>query len=188
MSARLRGIIIRIPRRPPSTATSITRDSSKSNPRIKIAGIVTPIPNAIDSPADPAVWTMLFSRIVASRNPNFENTRKRVMEITATGIEALTVSPTLRTRYNEDAPKMMPRTVPIINGKMVSSRIRTPAGIYGRKVARYGLSGLKPTRSGYSFAGMLSLDIRFDLQQFLKNGECAGVRKRRYFTRPTRAG
>ena len=64
----------------------------------QIAGIVTPTPKAIDSPAEPAVWTMLFSRIVASRSPNFERSRKRVMEMTATGIEALTVRPTFRTR------------------------------------------------------------------------------------------
>ena len=63
-----------------------------------IAGIVTPSPKAIDSPADPAVWTMLFSRIVASRPPSFESRRKKVMEMTATGIEALTVRPTLSTR------------------------------------------------------------------------------------------
>ena len=63
-----------------------------------IAGIVTPRPKAMDSPADPAVWTMLFSRIVASFTPTFENNRKSVIEITATGIEALTVSPTLSTR------------------------------------------------------------------------------------------
>ena len=36
-----------------------------------IAGIVTPRPKAIDSPAEPAVCTMLFSRMVASRSPNF---------------------------------------------------------------------------------------------------------------------
>src|SRR6185369_2555543 len=81
----------------------------------------------------------------------------------------------------------MPSTVPTNSGSIVSSRMLTPAGIYGRKVVKYGLSGLNPTRSGYSFAGMLSLDIRFDLQQVLKNGECAGVRKRRYFTRAARA-
>ena len=63
-----------------------------------MAGIVTPMPKAIDSPADPAVWTMLFSRIVALRTPTRERSRKRVIESTATGIEALTVSPTLRTR------------------------------------------------------------------------------------------
>jgi hypothetical protein len=34
-----------------------------------IAGIVTPTPKAIDSPAEPAVCKMLFSRMVASLNP-----------------------------------------------------------------------------------------------------------------------
>ncbi len=63
-----------------------------------IAGMVTPRPNAIDSPADPAVWTMLFSRIVASRPPSFDRRRKSVMEMTATGMDALTVRPTLSTR------------------------------------------------------------------------------------------
>jgi hypothetical protein len=101
-----------------------------------IAGIVTPTPKAIDSPAEPAVCTMLFSRIVASRRPNFENSRKRVMEMTATGIEALTVNPTFSTRYSDDAPNTIPRNVPTISGKTVSSRILTPAGMYGRKVAR----------------------------------------------------
>ena len=38
-----------------------------SKPRSIRAGIVTPTPNAIDSPAEPVVWTMLFSRIVAGR-------------------------------------------------------------------------------------------------------------------------
>ena len=92
------GIIIRMPNSPPRIATSITRTISRSNPRIMIAGIVTPRPKAIDSPAEPAVWTMLFSRIVESRRPNFESTRKVVIARTATGIEALTVMPTLRTR------------------------------------------------------------------------------------------
>ena len=63
-----------------------------------IAGIVTPTPNAIDSPAEPAVCTMLFSRIVASRPPNFESRRNSVIEMTATGIDALTVRPTFSTR------------------------------------------------------------------------------------------
>ena len=63
-----------------------------------IAGIVTPRPKAIDSPADPAVWTMLFSRMVASRRPNLERRRNSVIEMTATGIDALTVKPTFSTR------------------------------------------------------------------------------------------
>jgi hypothetical protein len=63
-----------------------------------IAGMVTPTPNAIDSPAEPAVCTMLFSKIVASRTPILDNRRKKVIEMTATGIEALTVRPTFKTR------------------------------------------------------------------------------------------
>jgi hypothetical protein len=94
-----------------------------------IAGMVTPTPNAIDSPAEPAVWTMLFSSMVASLKPNFESRRKTVIEITATGIEALTVSPTLRTRYSDEAPNTMPRRVPMISGRGVSSRIVLLAGI-----------------------------------------------------------
>src|SRR5689334_7776938 len=61
---------------------------------------------------------------------------------------------------------MIPSTVPITSGIGVNSRNRTPAGIYGRNVAKNGLSGLNPTRSGYSFAGMLSLDIRMTSNRF----------------------
>nr|WP_263975348.1 hypothetical protein [Leptolyngbya sp. 7M] len=96
--ARRRGIIIRIPSNPPSTATIVTRHTSSSNPRISIAGIVTPTPKAIDSPAEPVVWTMLCSSMVASRAPIFDRSRNSVIEMTATGIEADTVSPTFRTR------------------------------------------------------------------------------------------
>ncbi len=98
MSARRSGIIIRIPSNPPSKATSITRPISRSKPRIMMAGIVTPKPKAMDSPAEPAVCTMLFSRIVASRPPIFDHIRNSASEITATGMDALTVSPTLSTR------------------------------------------------------------------------------------------
>ena len=48
-------------------------------------GSVKATPAAIDSPAEPAVWTMLFSRIVAR-----PKARKMVIERTAIGIEALT--------------------------------------------------------------------------------------------------
>ena len=114
ISARRNGIIIRIPSNPPRIATSITRVISRSNPRIMIAGMVTPRPKAIDSPAEPAVWTMLFCKTFASRNPIFDPSLKIVIEITATGIDALTVNPTLRTRYSDDAPKTIPRKVPQI--------------------------------------------------------------------------
>ena len=62
-----------------------------------IAGMVTPMPNAIDSPALPLVWTMLCSRMVASRPPAFAQSRNSVIDMTATGIEALTVRPTFST-------------------------------------------------------------------------------------------
>src|SRR5215212_4020211 len=76
-----------------------------------------------------------------------------VIEITATGIDALTVSPTLSTRYNDEAPKMTPRIVPIIRGSALSSGKRTDAGMNGRKDAANGLVGLAPTTSGYSIGG-----------------------------------
>ena len=63
-----------------------------------IAGMVTPMPKAMDSPAEPAVWTMLCSRMLTGLKPSRPARRNRVMEITATGIEALTVSPTFSTR------------------------------------------------------------------------------------------
>jgi hypothetical protein len=98
ISARRSGIIIKMPRRPPRIATSITRAISMSKPRIMIAGMVTPSPKAMDSPAEPAVWTMLFCSMEALAIPSRASSRKRVIEITATGIEAETVRPTFSTR------------------------------------------------------------------------------------------
>jgi hypothetical protein len=86
-----------------------------------MAGIVTPRPNAIDSPAEPAVCTMLFSRMVASRPPTFDSSRNNVIEMTATGIEALTVRPTFSTKYSDDAPKIAPSNVPTMSGSTVNS-------------------------------------------------------------------
>ena len=50
-------------------------------------------PAAMLSPADPMVWTMLFSRMVEP--PSFLS---REMERTAMGIDALTVSPAFSAR------------------------------------------------------------------------------------------
>ena len=66
--------------------------------------MVVATPNAIDSPAEPVVWTMLFSSMVAR-----PRTRNSVMERTAIGIDALTVMPTLRARYTDDAAKIIPK-------------------------------------------------------------------------------
>jgi hypothetical protein len=57
------------------------------------AGIVKTTPAASDSPADPIVWTMLFSRMVDP--PRRFNTE---IASTAIGIEALTVRPARRPR------------------------------------------------------------------------------------------
>ncbi len=84
--------------------------------------MVTPTPKAIDSPAEPVVCTMLFSRIVARRKPNIrEKRRKSVIESTATGIDAETVMPTFSTRYSEEAPKMIPSTAPTTTAGKVNS-------------------------------------------------------------------
>jgi hypothetical protein len=57
------------------------------------AGTVNATPAATDSPADPIVWTMLFSRIVA--RPKRRSTE---IESTAIGIEAETVRPAFKAR------------------------------------------------------------------------------------------
>ena len=50
-------------------------------------------PAAIDSPAEPMVWMMLFSRMVVLRS-----LRPSEMAMTAMGIEAETVRPALSAR------------------------------------------------------------------------------------------
>ena len=76
-------------------------------------------PAAMLSPADPMVWTMLFSRIVDP--PSFF---KSEMERTAMGIDALTVNPAFSARYTVDAPKMSPKSAPTITAFGVNSAMR----------------------------------------------------------------
>ena len=78
---------------PPTTATMATLPMLRSYPMSRIAGKVNTMPAAIDSPAEPVVWTMLFSRIVEC-----PSVRKKATESTAIGIEAETVSPILSAR------------------------------------------------------------------------------------------
>src|SRR5205814_1424068 len=91
--------------------TRITCEICRLYPRIKSAGMVTPTPKAMLSPALPAVWVMLFSRMVARRvRKTRVKPRKTVIESTATGMEALTVKPTFSTRYMLEArpdPRMV---------------------------------------------------------------------------------
>src|SRR5207245_2243393 len=71
----------------------------------------------------------------------------------------------------------MPRKVPMTSGSHVNSRKFTLGGMYGRKFARYGLSGWNPIRSGYSCAAaaspgvITSLDIGYDLRLVLQSRE-----------------
>ena len=99
MNARRSGIIIRMPSSPPNTPTVITLMTSMSNPITSRAGITSPTPKAMLSPALPVVWTMLFSSTVRFRWRNaLEITRNRPNASTATGMLADTVRPTFSTR------------------------------------------------------------------------------------------
>ncbi len=85
-------------------------------------------PAAIDSPAEPVVWTTVFSRIEARPPSTFEKARNTVIEMTAMGTEAETVSPTRRARYTDEAPKITPRSAPMTSARRLSSGSLSPAG------------------------------------------------------------
>ena len=78
MSERRSGIIIRTPSTPPTIASVRIVQYEKYGsptlwpaplPRNRKPGRVNTTPAAIDSPAEPMVWTMLFSRIVDDAEP-----------------------------------------------------------------------------------------------------------------------
>ena len=83
-------------------------------------------PAATDSPADPIVCTMLFSRIVEP--PSLLSTE---IASTAIGIEALTVSPARRPRYTVEAPNSSPKSTPMTIAFSVNSAGDCEAGTYG---------------------------------------------------------
>src|SRR5689334_16533883 len=97
---------------------------------------------------------MLFSRMVAGRNPvSRENPRNRVMARTATGIDADTVIPTLRTRYRDEAAKISPRQVPVTTAETVNSRGAFSGGTNGSNPGGVGsvavaMSGVRGRRGG----------------------------------------
>src|SRR6266853_493619 len=91
-----------------------------------MAGRVNTIPAAMDSPAEPVVWTMLFSRMV-----DFPRVRKKATANTAIGIDADTVRPILSARYTLEAAKIMPRIAPRITARRVSSAGDCDGGTYG---------------------------------------------------------
>ena len=93
------------------------------SPKKISAGMVKTTPAATDSPAEPIVCTMLFSRMV-------EPPKRLSTEIasTAIGIEALTVSPARRPRYTVDAPKIRPKNAPSTMAFGVNSAGDSDAG------------------------------------------------------------
>ena len=78
----------------------------------------------MDSPAEPVVWIMLFSKMVVLKN-------FRPMEIarTAIGIDAETVKPAFNARYTVAAPKITPKIAPNKMDLSVNSATLLPAGI-----------------------------------------------------------
>ena len=127
INALLSGIINKTPRTPPASARiKIWKYLKYAIPpgRKSKAGIVKTTPAATDSPAEPMVCTILFSRIVA-----FPNFLKTEIAKTAIGIEALTVIPTFNPRYTDEAPNMMPKMPPSIIALIVNSGIVSEAGI-----------------------------------------------------------
>ena len=79
------------PSQPPMRASRKMREYSRSKPRKMSAGRVKMTPAAMDWPALPVVWTMLFSRMEAR-----PKARRMLMESTAMGMEAATVRPARR--------------------------------------------------------------------------------------------
>src|SRR3954470_9665983 len=91
--------------------------------------MVNTTPPATDSPAEPIVCTMLFSRMVEP--PSFLSTE---IASTAIGIEALTVKPARKPRYTVDAPKSRPNNEPMTIALRVNSAGDCEGGTYGRNV------------------------------------------------------
>ena len=123
-----------MPRTPPHSAIReiSTRDGAPS-PHSLIhmnrAGRVKIAPAATDSPAEPMVCTILFSNMESL----FNMTRMTPMDITAAGMDADTVMPTLRPRYALAAPNSTARSIPRIMDTPVISGTTLSAGINGLK-------------------------------------------------------
>src|ERR1700733_8903854 len=108
------------PSQPPISARKNTRQYSVfSEKPMKIsAGKVKITPAATDSPAEPVVCTMLFSRIV-----DLPKARKIEIERTEIGIDADSVRPARSPTYGDTAPNNAPKIAPRITARQVNSAI-----------------------------------------------------------------
>ncbi len=118
MSWRRRGIINKTPRHPPINARKNTRQYSvfSEKPRKISAGSVKITPAATDSPAEPVVCTILFSRI-----EDLPNARRMEIDSTEIGIEAETVSPARSPTYTDTAPNSTPKIAPKMTARQLNS-------------------------------------------------------------------
>src|SRR5271163_3163659 len=109
INCRRSGIMNSTPSQPPNSAIGKIRQNVNSdpNPRKMSAGKVNITPAASDSPADPVVCTMLFSRMV-----DRPNARRMLMDKTEMGIDADTVSPARNPTYTVTAPNSSPKMPP----------------------------------------------------------------------------
>src|ERR1700733_2305525 len=129
MSWRRSKIMKSTPSVPPKSARKKMRQYSvlSEKPRNISAGMVKITPAAADSPAEPVVCTMLFSRIV-----DRPNARRMLIERTAMGIEAETVSPARSPTYTETAPNKTPNSAPSTIARRLNSATLSSASTYGR--------------------------------------------------------
>src|SRR5271167_1833106 len=125
ISCRRRGIMNSTPSHPPSSASGKIRQKVNSDPNPKkiSAGIVNITPAASDSPADPVVCTILFSRIV-----DRPNARKMLIDKTAIGIDADTVKPARNPTYTVTAPNSSPNNAPSSTARNENSVKLSAAG------------------------------------------------------------
>ena len=100
-----------------------------SSAHIKSAGSVNIAPAARDSPAEPIVCTILFSRIESF----LKIFRIIPIETTAAGMDADTVIPTRSPIYALAPPKITASNAPRITDVSVNSGITLSAGTYGLK-------------------------------------------------------
>src|SRR5277367_1416197 len=129
INCRRSGIMNSTPSHPPISARKNMRQYSllSENPRKISAGMEKITPAATDSPADPVVCTILFSRMVER-----PKARRMLMESTAIGMEADTVNPARSPTYTETAPNSMPNSDPNITARRLNSATLSSASTYGR--------------------------------------------------------
>src|SRR5271168_1311068 len=149
ISWRRSGTMNKTPSQPPSSARGKVRQNVNSEPKPRkiSAGIVNITPAASDSPAEPVVCTILFSRIVER-----PNARKILIDSTEMGMDAETVSPARNPTYTVTAPNSKPNSAPSTTARSVNSFKLSSAPMYvrnspGGAVELHGRSLTKPSQT-----------------------------------------